>query len=215
MKKIIRSLVAMFLAFAIALTCVPQTAEAAGVKLTKATSGKVSAVYYKGAKAKKASFSMNSVFAYQYNGYNVYNVKVTLKRPKLSKNDIVNTVKESTKKKGKISDYSLIFVDGKGNQISPIFDGTMNYSESSASKTLTASTGRSRYYIYGWRSKTVYDLQVAVPAGTSDVYVGFAGLRSGQLKKKTAQKYTDGKINYYSAGFGKNKKGFAIAGSIM
>lgn len=222
MKKIVKQILAMALALAIAFTFAPVEAQAAGVKLTKKNSGKVSCVYYKGAKAKKASYSMtavnNGVIQDYRTGayYNKYTVSVKLKRSNLSKNDIVRTVKESRKKGGNISDYVLIVTDAQGNALNDVaIDGYMDYANSSSSRTLKARSGYTTYYIWGWRKTTTYTYTVYVPYEKAGVYIGFAGLRNGQIKKSKVDAFTDGEINYYQAGFGKNKKGFAIAGCIQ
>jgi len=222
MKKIVKQILAMALALAIAFTFAPVEAQAAGVKLTKKNSGKVSCVYYKGAKAKKASFSMTATnggpYYNRYTGaqYNKYTVSVKLKRSNLSKNDIIRTVQESRKKGGNISDYVMIVTDAQGNAVNDcIIDGYTDYANSSSSKTLKARSGYTTYYIWNWRTTTAYTYDIYVPYDKAGVYVGFAGLRNGQLKKSKVDALSNGEISYYKAGFGKNKKGFAIAGCIQ
>ncbi len=217
LKKTLKMCAALMLALVIAITATGTTAEAASVKLTKANSGKVSCVLYKGAKAKKATFKLNSsTFRYHsslYPGYDVYDVNVTLTRANLSKTDIIKTVKESKKKGTNILDYAMIMVDANGNSVSGLNYTYPSYSDSSSYKTLKATSGNTRYYISGWRKKTVYTGSVYIPQGQS-VYLGFAGLRNGQIKKSVYNKWINGNKTYYSAGFGKTKKGYAIAGQI-
>jgi len=216
LKKALKMCTALLLALVIAITATGTTAEAASVKVTKKNSGKVSCVYYKGAKAKKAKVSISSSYKYSltYSGYDVYDVTVTINRPSLSKNDIIKTVKESRKKGSNIMDYALVVIDGNGNQLSIPWSLYTSYSQSSSSKTLRATSGNTRYSIYGWMKKTVYTGTVYVPRGTTGVYVGVAGLRNGQIKKSVYNKWKNGSKTYYTAGFGKSKKGYVLAGQI-
>ncbi len=218
LKKALKMCTALLLALVIAISATGTTAEAASVKVTKKNSGKVSCVYYKGAKAKKAKVNISSNYKYTltYSGYDVYNVEVTLTRPSLSKSDIIKTVKESRKKGTNIMDYTLVAIDGNGNELSNVTTSIYkSYSASSASKTLTARSGYTRYSIYGWTKKTVYTGSVYVPRGTTGVYIGVAGLRNGQMKKSVYNKWYNGTKTYYSAGFGKSKKGYVLAGQIV
>lgn len=216
LKKTLKMCAALMLALVIAITATGTTAEAASVKVTKKNSGKVSCVYYKGAKAKKAKVSISSNYKYSltYSGYDVYDVTVTINRASLSKNDIIKTVKESRKKGSDIMDYVLVVIDGNGNQLSVPASFYTSYSQSSSSKTLKATSGNTRYSIYGWMKKTVYTGTVYVPRGTTGVYVGVAGLRNGQIKKSVYNKWKNGSKTYYGAGFGKTKKGYVLAGQI-
>lgn len=220
MKKIVKQMMALVLALALAITFMPVNVQAAS-KIKFANSGKVKVVYYKGAKAKKGTFTLETLNT----GKEVtlrdgrecfqYICKVKVERPKLSKSDIVKTVKESKKKKGKIADYCTILVDENGNPISDIpVDGYLDYNSSSSSKTLKAKEGRRNYYIYSYRKTTVHVFNVYIPKDrTSGVYMGVAGLKKGQIKKSKMDKFQDGKISYTAAGFG-NKKDFTIVGKV-
>ncbi len=148
--------------------------------------------------------------------YDAYDVVVTIKRPKLSKSDIIKTVKESKKKGGHVNDFCLIVVDENGNKVTDggLNGGSLDTQSSSSSKTLKAKEGRKNYYIWNWRKTAVYKYQVVVPHGQKNVYVGFAGLKNGQIKKSKEDKLSDGNITYFSAGFGSKKKGFIIAGPV-
>ncbi len=223
MKKLSKQLLALMLALVVAFTFAPVKAQAANVKVKISRSGKVKAVYYKGGKAKKASFSMTSVK--QENGmidkntgkeYDLYEVTATLKRAKLSKTEIAKTIQESRKKGGHINDYMLVLVDANGDKISDggIYSGGVDYGSSSSSKTLKAKEGYRNYYIYGWRKTTTYKYKVLVPKGQNNVYLGFAGLKNGQVKKSKVDKIENGGIPYYKGGFGNKKKGFVVAGSV-
>ncbi|WP_029323755.1 hypothetical protein [Butyrivibrio sp. AE3004] len=220
MMKIFKQIAAMMLAITLAATFIPVNVQAAGAKVTIASSGKVGTAMYKGAKARTASFKMTSTLSESglklTDGiYDVYEVNISLNKAKLSKNDIKKTVLESEKKGGHISDYTSICVDAEGNSLSDIIiSGGLNKEKSSNAKNLTAKIGRNTYYIYGWRKNVVYSYKVYVPQGMTGIHLGFAGLRNGQLKGSTEKKYESHKINYYSAGFGKNKNGFAIAGAV-
>ncbi len=229
MKKIMKQMLALMLALVVAFTLAPVNAQAAG-KVKFANSGKVKAVMYKGAKAKKASFSLNSVKIKEAvplewaNGekgyYDEYEVTLNLKKAKLSKTDIIKTVKESRKKGGKIASDCTFLIDANGNTLKGNSDGVfvqsggLDYSASSSSKSLKAKEGRTTYYIWSWRKTEVYKYKIYIEHGKTGIYLGVAGLKKGQIKEKNQDKLKDGAITYTKAGFG-NKKGFAIAGSIV
>lgn len=219
MRKVLKSFAALMLALVVAFTATGTTVEAASAKVAFNNSGKVNCVYYKGAKAKKAKFKMNSsqyvntFLASDGVTYDQYSVNVQIERPNLSNGDIINIVNESKKKGGNIYDYALVIIGADGNSRSDVRTSmSINYSESSQSKVLKTVSGYRRYYISGWRKKTVFSGNVYVPSGTTGVYVGFAGLRSGQMTKKQVKQF--GKGNYYKAGFGNKKKGYVVAGQI-
>ena len=235
MKRLVKQLLALTLALVVGFTFVPVNVQAAGRKVTVKNSGAVKSVLYKGGKAKNANFNFKSVKDpdeyvitggyYMKKGasdegkqvFNKYEVSMTLKMPKLSKNEIEKIVKETKKKKYARSyvTYATVFVDSKGNPIKDVdIFGGFNENKSSTPKTLVAHRGRHYYRMFTWRNKVTYEYTVYIPAGRTDVNLGFAGLRNGQLKSTTMTKYSNNKIDYYAAGFGKNKKGFIIAGSV-
>ncbi|WP_026526625.1 hypothetical protein [Butyrivibrio sp. VCD2006] len=223
MKRILKQLSAIVLIFALAFSFAPIKTQAAGVKLTKSRSGKISSVMYKGARPKKASFKLSStllrssVKASNQQLYDEYEVSISLTLSKLSKKDIMKIVQEAKKRNGgQIDDYTPIYVDKNGNSITDLIVENGSYvSRSSTAKTLVARKGRHVYRIYNWKKKIAYSYKVLVPLGHDTVYLGYAGLRNGQLKKATMNKLNNKTISYYAAGFGKNKKGYAMAGSIQ
>ena len=223
MKRFLKQLSVIVLIFALVFSFAPIKTQAAGIKLKKSRSGKVSAVMYKGARPKKASFKMSSTLLRSVINkntgqlYDEYEISITLSMPKLSKKDIMKTVQEARKRNGgQIDDFTPIYVDKNGNNVSDISIESGSYiSHSSASKTLIARKGRHVYRINNWKKKISYSYKILIPQGHDTVYLGYAGLRSGQLKRKTMNKLNNNTINYYSAGFGKNKKGYAIAGQVQ
>ncbi|MBE5845499.1 MAG: hypothetical protein E7302_15250 [Butyrivibrio sp.] len=221
MKKVLKSFAALMLALVVAFTATGTTVEAASAKVTFKNSGKVSTVLYKGAKAKKAKFKLNSA---QYvrtfpatngNFYDEYDVNLQIERPSYSKGDVINIVTEAKKKgTGAYYDYVPVIIGADGNYRTDC--GTtlsVDYSASSKSKTIYATSGYRRYWISGWRKKTVWSGKIQVPSGSTGVYVGFAGLRAGQITKKQIKNLN--KANYYKAGFGNKKKGYVVAGQIV
>ena len=226
MKKLVKQLLALTLALVIGFTFMPVKAQAGGRKVTIKNSGTVKTVPYKGGRAKKGTFTFSSVGNYYFlkgstdEGKQVfykYDVTITLKQPKLSKNDIIKVVKE-TKKKNYANGYMTfepVVIDSAGNVIRDIdYSMKLNTDKSSAMKTLVARQGRQSYKMFQWRNVKVYEFSMFVPAERTDVNVGLAGLRNGQLKKSAYSKYMSDKIDYYAAGFGKNKNGFIIAGRV-
>ncbi|WP_029322437.1 hypothetical protein [Butyrivibrio sp. AE3004] len=220
MKRGLKQLLALLLALVVAINFTPFKAQAAGPKVTLSRSGKVKTVMYKGGKAKTSSFTMivekgaPTVFDPDTNApvYDEYYVRIKIKRFKMSKKDIIKTVKESRRRKGGISTYVPIVIDSKGNYITNcIFEGALLHSESDYGRTLKAKQGRTTYYIYNWRNYSTYAYRLTLNHGTTGIYIGFAGLRNGQLTKNASRKKMK---DYYSAGYGKNKKGFIIAGSV-
>lgn len=223
MKKIIRQMLALTLALVVAFTFAPVKAQAAGVKVTKSRSGSVKAVYYKGGPAKKATFKMTSTklnYVWKTKDgqkvYDCYEVVVTLKRPKLSKTDIIKSVNESVKKKTKVNDFTIVAVDANGNPVDDggILNANVDYTLTSPKRTIKAKQGRVTYSINDWLKKTVVKYEVLVPQGQTGMYIGIAGLKNGQISKAKANKFKDSKINYIKAGYGSSKKGFVIAGSV-
>ena len=206
MKKILKNSLTLLLVLALAFSFAPISAEAASnAKFKNSRNGKVCSVLYKGCKAKKASFSMNSPYtgtgAYYVNGipgmYDVYNVNLTLTRPSLSKNDVARIGDESLGRGANAYyTYSLIITDSKGNTVNDVaVEGGIDYAASSSPKDLTARSNRLRYRytLYDYRKTTVFNYTVYIPQGHDTVYMGFAGLRGGQPNKKTASKLTSGK----------------------
>ena len=238
MKQIMKQLLALSLALIVAFTFTPVNAQAAGRKVTFSTSGKVKTVMYKGAKAKTGTFTLISTknptpyvmkngTLYQQSKneadlpvYYKYEVSMTIRNPRLTKNDVVKTIQEINKKKydKTYNVFCPVFIDANGNDLDVSnlkINGGFSSSDSSKSKTLSARSGRKRYYMYNYRTVNTYNYTVYAPATAKDIYFGFAGLRNGQLKKKTRSKFKSGKIDYYGAGFGNKKKGYIIAGSIF
>ncbi len=221
MKKVLKSFAALMLALVVAFTATGTTVEAASAKVTFKNSGKVSTVLYKGAKAKKAKFKLNSVqYVESYPAtdgiyYDEYSVSFQIERPNYSTGDVINIVTEAKKKgTGAYYDYIPVIVGADGNYRTDVHAQlNMDYSASSKSKTINASSGYRRYWISGYRKKTVWTGKIQVPSGSTGVYIGFAGLRSGQISQKQIKQLN--KANYYKAGFGNKKKGFAIAGQIV
>ena len=218
MKRLLKQLSAILLVFALIVSLTPTSVSAASIKVTKKNSGKVSTVLYPGARAKKATATIESALFksdVEENGvlYDIYSVRITLVKANLSKRDVVGAVKDGLRKKVPASDYSPVLIDKNGNDVkNVVVDGGLK--SYSTPRNIVARSGRKRYTIYEWSKTLVYTYGIAIPKDHDKVYIGFAGLRNGQMKKSIRNKYISNKINYYKAGFGSTKKGFIIAAPI-
>ncbi len=216
MKKTLKTIVAMFLALAIALTCVPQTAEAAA-KITTAGVGKTKNVQmklYKGAGKHTAKVKFNEMsYVGTTNGFNVYHVTITVKNTKISQAE-ANGLSKEYRKKWFNNWYStaLVLTDSQGNDINgvkAVFDSYDYQVKDSGKykKTSSYTKGYFRYHdTFRYPKTRTFSFYVDVPTYETDVYVGIAGLKNGQLTSTKEIQYKYGTINWKQAGFGGNKK---------
>ncbi len=216
MKKALKTMVAMFLAFALALTCVPQTAEAAS-KITVVGVGKsknVQTKLFKGAGKHTAKVKFNEMtLVASQDGYNVYHVGITVKNTKLSQAE-ANGLSREYRKKWFSNWYStaLVLTDAKGNDISgkkAAISSTQYQCIDSGnySKTSNYTKGYFRYKdTFNYPKTRTFSFYLVVPVYETDVYVGIAGLKTGQLTSAKVSLYNYGYINFKQAGFGGNKK---------
>ena len=80
---------------------------------------------------------------------------------------------------------------------------------SSPGKRLKAKDRKQTYYLNDWQKETVYVYRVLIPGDHDPVYFGVVGLRNGQLTNRNKKLYREGRINFFNAGYGSTKRGYA------
>lgn len=220
MKRLSKQIFAILMVLFLVLSISPLQANAASKKnvtISKAKQGTVNAIMYKGAKPQKGTFTMKSkmiqsnvTLGSKKTKYDIYNVRLVLTQKKLSNNYAAMSVKEMNAISDAVRDFQLILVDSKGNVIKDAINLVgIKYGDSSPVQLISGKIGGKTYSLYNWRKKIVFEGQVSIPH-KKDAYIGFAGLRSGQIKTATAKKFENNKIDYYTAGFGSTKKGYIV-----
>ncbi|WP_026494774.1 hypothetical protein [Butyrivibrio sp. WCD3002] len=216
MKKALKTMVAMFLALALALTCVPQTAEAAS-KITVVSPGKsknVQTKLYKGAGKHTAKVTFNEMsYVGQSRGLNVYHVAITVKNTKITQAE-ANGLSMEYRKKYFSNWYStaLVLTDSKGNDITGTKAAiSQDYYQCIDSGTYKKTSNYSRGYLryrdtFNYPRTRKYSFYLVVPAYETDVYVGIAGLKNGQPTSSKSIQYRYGNITFKQAGFGGKKQ---------
>ena len=216
MKKWIKSIVSMLLVFSLVVTFSPVTASAKGgsPKALVANTGYVNCVYYTGGPVKKAKFSITSTrYKRNQNGYDVYDVTITINKPQFSQKDVIGIYNDLKKKGNKsLVDYVPVFTNKNGGTLTDIRRKQVKVEKPKPTRTY-AKIGKKKIWID--HTKYIrYDYKVYVPTKRASAYVGVAGLGYGQLKPVTYQQYCDGKITYGPAGFGSPKSGFVYISQI-
>ena len=222
MKKIFKRLAAITLVFALMLSFSPSNVMAASKNcgsVTKASSGKVSSIIYGSAKGRKAGFTISSELVEDtttdknedFIEYKTYRITVKFTRPSYSKHDILSIQNNLNRIKTKgWEDFKVIVIDGNGDFPRGItLQGGFDADSSSKPQTLTAKHKSGSFSLHGYRKTEVYKYKLLVEADHDPVYIGVAGLRNGQITNAAKNNYKQGKINFYEAGFGSKKKGYA------
>ena len=221
MKRILKSLISIALVFSLGISLNPVNALAASKRygtIVKSTSGYVSTTLYPGAKPKKAKFKIQTELVNDtlidtnddFIEYSEYKVSVTIDRKNLTKKEIVNIVKDIKNKKTSFNDYIAIFIDKDGDPASNIIvSGGMDDDLSSPGERVEAKYNKRIYYINSYRKVSVLTYKVLIPHGGEAVYFGVAGQKNGQITNDNRSKYRQRRINFYQAGYGNSKRGFA------
>ncbi len=219
MKRFFKQFLAMMLVFIIVLSISPLQVGAAAKKnitISKTKKATVKSVMYKGAKPTTATFSMNckktkTGVTVGSNKYDIYNITLTLNSKKLSGSYAAKAVKQMNAIGQHVYTFQPIVIDKKGKMLKNVVSyAYLDKNKSSNTKVISGTVNGKRYSLYDWRQKEVYQFQLSIPQKTKECYIGFAGLRNGQIKTSLDQKFTNGKIDYYAAGFGSSKKGFIV-----
>ncbi len=174
----------------------------------------MSCIYYKGGPVKKAKFSITSTrYKKNQNGYDVYDVTITINKPKFTQTDVAGIYNELKKKGNKsLVDYVPVFTNKNDGTLKDVKHELVKVDKPKPTRTY-AKIGKKKIWID--HTKYIrYDYKVSVPTKRASAYVGVAGLGYGQLTPVTYQQYTDGKITYGPAGFGSTKKGFVYISQI-
>ena len=223
MKKIFKQLAAITLVFALMLSFSPSNVMAASKNncgsVTKASSGKVSSIIYGGAKVKRAGFSIYSELVEDTSNdgnedfieYKTQKITVKFVRPTYSKRDILSIRKNLSRVKNKVwEDFKVIIIDEDGDFPRGItLKGGFDAAASSKPQSITAKLKTGSHSLNGYRKTEVYNYKLLVEKDHHPVYIGVAGLRNGQITNAAKNNYKQNRINFYEAGFGSKKKGFA------
>ncbi len=219
MKRFCKQFLALLLVLMMVFSISPIQAAAAkkNVTISKAKKGTVYSIWYKGAKPVKATFSA-SVKKYKtgvtYGDdtlYDIYNVTLTLNNQKPSGVYAAKAVKEQHAIGQKVYTFQPIITDSKGKALKNIiYNANMDMAKSSNQVILSGKVNGQHYSLYNWRKKDVFKYEISIPQKQKECYIGFAGLRNGQIKTALDQKFTNEKIDYYKAGFGSSKKGYIV-----
>lgn len=213
MRKGIKSLVSMLLVFVIVFAMAPSTAYAGTIKVQHGYSGYVKCVYYAGGPSKSAAFTISSnLVAEDYNGYDLYDVTITITKPNFSKKDTLGIYNDLQRKgTNRLLDYVPIFTNKNGGVIKVKRQGGLQY----YTDPVRSYSKKGKRKIWVSHSKyNRYEYRLYIPANKTGYYVGVAGLGHGQITTVNYKKYLDGKLTYGGAGFGSSKKGYAVIGRI-
>ena len=221
MKKMFKQLAALMLALILALSFSPTEVRAAASlcgKLYTSSSGNVYSVLYPGATPRKARYTINSTLVEDklldtnddFVEYRSYQVEIRINRSNLSKKDIINSRNDCRRKDTGFQDYKTIIIDKDGDPVYNItVSGGFRRDLSSPGKRLKAKDRKKTYYLNDWQKETVYVYRVLIPDDHDPVYFGVVGLRNGQLTNRNKKLYREGRINFFNAGYGSTKRGYA------